>query len=60
MKRRRFIASLGGTMVAAFGAARAQQTGKIRRVGFLSGRARPDSFEKDAHGAFLSGMQAAS
>jgi putative ABC transport system substrate-binding protein len=57
MKRRQFIAGFAGTIVATLGAARAQQTGKIRRVGFLSGRARPESFETDAHGAFLSGMR---
>jgi hypothetical protein len=42
MKRRQFIAGFAGTIVATLGTTRAQQTGKIRRVGFLSGRARPD------------------
>ena len=27
------------------------------RIGFLSGRARPETFEGDAHGAFLEGMR---
>lgn len=37
--------------------ARAQTVGKVWRIGFLSGRARPASFEGDAHGAFLQGMR---
>jgi putative ABC transport system substrate-binding protein len=57
MKRRQFIAGLGGAIAAAATPVRAQQAGKIRRIGFLSGRARPESFETDAHGAFLQGMR---
>lgn len=57
MKRREFFAILGGSVVAASRRAHAQQAAKIRRVGFLSGRARPESFATDAHGAFLQGMR---
>ncbi len=57
MKRRAFITLLGGAAAAWPLAARAQQR-KLWHVGFLSGRARPQSIEGDAHGAFLQGMRA--
>lgn len=60
MKRREFIAGIGGAAASPLFlplAAGAQQPAKIWRVGFLSGRAPPESFKSDAHGAFLLGMR---
>lgn len=50
MRRRTFIAALGAVATWPV-AARSQSAKTVRRVGFLSGRARPDTFENDAHGA---------
>jgi putative ABC transport system substrate-binding protein len=57
MRRRDFIALLGGTAVAWPLAARAQQASKVWRIGFLSTAARPDSLESSQWGGFLQGMR---
>jgi putative ABC transport system substrate-binding protein len=55
--RRKLVMALGaGALVAPFGSF-AQQKGKVWRVGFLSQRARPDSFESGVFGAFRLGMR---
>jgi putative ABC transport system substrate-binding protein len=56
MKRRQFIALIGGTAVWPF-AAIAQLPNKIRRIGFLAGGARPINLESTTYGAFLRGMR---
>jgi putative ABC transport system substrate-binding protein len=57
MKRREFITLTAGAAATWPLAARAQSAKTMRRVGFLSGRARPEAFENDAHGGFLRGMR---
>jgi putative tryptophan/tyrosine transport system substrate-binding protein len=55
--RRKLVIALGaGSLLASFGSV-AQTPGKIWRVGFLTLRARPDSFDADIFGAFRSGMR---
>jgi ABC transporter substrate binding protein len=56
MRRREFVSLLGGAAVWPF-AARAQQSGKVWRIGFLGGGARPTNLEGTAYGAFLRGMR---
>src|SRR5262245_51350162 len=56
MRRREFITLIGGAAAWPLTAS-AQQSGKIWRVGFLAGGARPTSFEGTAYGAFLRGMR---
>lgn len=53
--RRRHVLAL--PVLTLLGGVRAQAVTRAWRVGFLSGRARPSSFEGDAHGAFLEGMR---
>jgi ABC-type uncharacterized transport system substrate-binding protein len=56
MRRREFVALFGAVAAWPF-AASAQQPGKVWRIGFLAGGARPTNFEGTAYGAFLRGMR---
>src|SRR5262245_33855078 len=55
MQRREFITLLGATTAIASVAARAQQAGKVRRIGFLTTASRPAFLE--LHAGFLQGMR---
>src|SRR5438445_8595897 len=55
MKRREFIALVGGAAAALPIAARAQQPGKVWRIGFLSGASR--SAVSGLYDAFVQGMR---
>jgi len=56
VSRRRLLIALGANAFSAPFASFAQQPTKIWRVGFLSSRTRPTSFQSDVFGAFLDGM----
>src|ERR1700685_4050041 len=56
MRRREFIALLGGAAVASPLSARAQQPDRIRRVGVLIGLAEDDPDSKARLGAFREGL----
>jgi putative ABC transport system substrate-binding protein len=55
--RRKLIIALGAGALSAPFASHAQQKGKVWRVGFLSGVARPDVLESSFLGGFLQGMR---
>ena len=49
IERRKFLATLGGAVAAWPLAARAQQAGKLWRIGFVSGAVRPPSLERSLY-----------
>ena len=55
--RRKLIVALGSSALTAPFGSFAQQQGKVWRVGFLSTRMRPASFDTDIYGGFLQGMR---
>src|SRR5256886_3535483 len=57
MKRREFITLLGGGAVAWPLAARAQESRKVWRIGFIAGASRPASLEVSQFGGFQQGMR---
>jgi len=56
MRRREFFTLVGGTAAWPF-AARAQQSGKVWRIGFLAGGARPAKMEGSVYSGFSRGMR---
>jgi putative ABC transport system substrate-binding protein len=57
VKRRDFIAMLGGAAAAWPLAARGQQPRKVWRIGFIAGASRPASLEVSQFGGFQQGMR---
>ena len=55
--RREFITVLGGAAAAWPIAARAQQTAKVSRIGFVAGGGRPPSLESSLYAGFAQGMR---
>lgn len=56
-KRRKLIVALGAGALTVPFVSLSQVQGKVWRVGFLSGRSRPDSLVLDTFGAFSDGMR---
>ena len=56
MQRREFITLLGGAAVAWPTTARAQQPGRMRRLGLLMGNAEEDPLSQPRIAAFLQGL----
>src|SRR5499433_413006 len=56
MRRRKFITLLGGAALAWPLAARAQQSGRMRRIGVLNGLTAEDSQSQARNAAFLQGL----
>ena len=56
MRRREFITLVGSVAVWPL-TARAQQSGKVWRIGFLAGGARPANMEGSVYSGFLRGMR---
>src|SRR3954468_19603225 len=56
VSRRRLLIAVAANVLSAPLACIAQPQGKVWRVGFLSQRNRPTSFQSDVFGAFLEGM----
>jgi putative ABC transport system substrate-binding protein len=57
MRRRHFITLIGAAATAWPLAVRAQQAGKVRRIGFLAGGSRPISVDFNPYSAFVRGMR---
>jgi putative ABC transport system substrate-binding protein len=57
MKRREFIVLLSAASAAWPAVATAQRTGKLHRIGFLAGGARPTPIEGTVYEGFLQGMR---
>jgi putative ABC transport system substrate-binding protein len=57
MKRRDFITLIGGAAALWPLAARAQQTGKLRHIGFVSGAVRPPTLERSLYAGLSHGMR---
>jgi putative ABC transport system substrate-binding protein len=56
-KRRKLIVALGAGALAAPFVSFAQTKGKVWRIGFLTGRDRPESLDSSGFGVFLRGMR---
>jgi putative tryptophan/tyrosine transport system substrate-binding protein len=57
VRRREFITLLGGAAIAWPLAAGAQQTDKLRRIGFVSGAVRPPALERSLYAGLTHGMR---
>jgi putative tryptophan/tyrosine transport system substrate-binding protein len=57
VRRRTFITLLGGAAIAWPLAAGAQQTDKLRRIGFVSGAVRPPALERSLYAGLTHGMR---